>query len=118
MRSVSSGRSGIAVIGQCVGGDGDRHCCASSIGSATLGGIRKRFQSSGASPDPGPDLGVGLVGGFGVGIVVVGDAPSIRWRFGNAVVLANDVVPKAAALGASGSMAPTPTIAIAIRQNS
>ena len=99
---------GIAVVGQRLGGDGDGPLLPLVH---HRGDARRQTEALPVELEPlhpAADLAVGLVRRFGVGVVVVGDAPAVGRRLGDAVALAGDVVPEGGGVRRVGQHGPHP----------
>ena len=98
----------VTVVGQRVGGDGDGPLLAFVHGRGDLGRHAEAFPVELEVAHPTPDLAVGLIGRLGVGVVVVSDTPAVGRRFGDAVALADDVVPESGRARRIGQDGPHP----------
>jgi hypothetical protein len=85
---------GVAVVGQRLVGDGDRPLLPFVHRRGDFGRDAVLFPVELIALHPAADLGIGLVRRGRVGVVIVGDAPAIGWRLGNAIALIDNVLPE------------------------
>ena len=91
---------GIAVVGQRLGGDGDRPLLALVHRGRDARRDAEALPVELEAAHPAADLAVGLVRRGGIGVVVVGDAPALRRDFGDAVALVAQCSPRTPARSA------------------
>ncbi len=92
----------VAIVGQRLGGDGDRPLLALVHRRRSLGRNAETLPVEMEAAHPTADLSVGLVRRGRVGVVIIGDAPALGRHIDDAVASIADVLPKGRGVGCVG----------------